>query len=90
MGAAMAEVETGAAVAMVPAAETAVAAVVAIAAVTEAAAQTPVARGMGAVMGLTESARMVLPGTLAILVLRPKLASMPALLPPTSPQTIPQ
>jgi hypothetical protein len=52
MGAAMAEVETGAAVAMVAAAETAVAEVVAMAAVTEAAAQTPAALGMGVVMPL--------------------------------------
>ena len=86
----MAEVETGAAVAMVAAAETAVAEVVAMAAVTEAAAQTPAALGMGAVLGLMESVRMVQPGILAILVLRLKLASMPALLPPTSLPTIPQ
>jgi hypothetical protein len=51
----MAEVGTGAPVAMVAAAETAVAEVVAMAAVTEAAAQTPAARGMGVVLGLMES-----------------------------------
>jgi hypothetical protein len=73
MGAAMAEVETGAAVAMVVAAETAVVvATVATAetavAVTEAAVQTPEALEMGVVPGLTESVRIALPGTLAILV----------------------
>jgi hypothetical protein len=52
MGVAMAEVATGAAVAMVAAAETAVAEVVAMAAVAEAAVQTPAALGTGVVMPL--------------------------------------